>query len=298
MGKEVVEYLVHDPSGIYIDGTCGTGGHARLIAENLSDKGRVICCDLDPRMLELAKRRNVEVGDKIKHLQCGYHEVSEQLGSEDKPIAGFLLDLGISSVQLEQGYGFAFKSDNPLDMRFDPESSLTAADIINHYPLQELKKIFKEYGELSQAGPISHAIIRAREKNRIKTTYQFKIILEPFFKKEKLNKGLAQVAQALRIAVNNELENIKKGLRSLTKLLHSGGRLVVISYHSLEDRIVKNYIRTYSRESGLPPDLEEVLENREFRLKPLFKKALTPTSQELENNPRARSAKLRAAAKV
>ncbi|NIX57039.1 MAG: 16S rRNA (cytosine(1402)-N(4))-methyltransferase RsmH [candidate division Zixibacteria bacterium] len=298
MGREVVEYLVHDPSGIYIDGTCGTGGHARLLAESLSGDGRVICCDLDPRMLELAKRRNMEVADRVRHLQCGYQEVADQLGPDDKPIAGFLLDLGISSVQLEEGYGFAFKSDNPLDMRFDPEGSLTAADIINQYPQQELKKIFKEYGELSQAGAISHAIIKARDKNKIETTFQLKSILEPYFNKDRINKGLAQVAQALRIAVNNELENIKKGLRALTELLHSGGRFVVISYHSLEDRIVKNYIRTYSRESGLPPDLEKVLETREFRLQPLFQKALAPTSQEIENNPRARSAKLRAAAKV
>ena len=298
MGDEVVEYLVHDPSGIYIDGTCGNGGHSRLIIEKLSCKGRVICCDLDPRMLESVKRRNMEVAERVKYLHCGYHQAEDYLASEDRPIAGFLLDLGISSMQLEEGYGFAFMTDNPLDMRFDPESDLTAADIINQYPLQELKNIFKEYGELSQAGPIAHAIIKAREESRIETTFQLKEILRPFFKKDRLNKGLAQAAQALRIAVNNELENIKKGLRSLTGLLQSGGRFVVISYHSLEDRIVKNYIRTYSRESGLPPDLEKVLETREFRLQPLFKKALTPTSQEIENNPRARSAKLRAAAKV
>ena len=108
MGREVVEYLIHDPSGIYIDGTCGTGGHARLIAESLSGDGRVICCDLDPRMLELAKRRNMEVADRVRHLQCGYHVVDGRLDPEDIPIAGFLLDLGISSVQLEEGYGFAF----------------------------------------------------------------------------------------------------------------------------------------------------------------------------------------------
>jgi 16S rRNA (cytosine1402-N4)-methyltransferase len=298
MGTEVVEYLVHDPAGIYIDGTCGTGGHAKLIIERLSPGGRLICCDLDLRMLEMAERRNMEVSGRIEFKHCGYHQIADQLSADEKPISGYLLDLGINSLQLDVEYGFAFKSDNPLDMRFDQSTALTAADIINEYSPHELKKIFREYGELKQATSLANEIARARKEYKIKTTFQLAEIARPLFPRDRVNKGLAKLAQALRITVNNELENLKHGLESLTRILKSGGRLVVISYHSLEDRIVKNFIRVNSRESGLPPDLEVVLENREFKLTSLLKKAQTPTSQEIENNPRARSAMLRAAAKV
>jgi 16S rRNA (cytosine1402-N4)-methyltransferase len=298
MGAEVVEYLVHDPDGIYIDGTCGTGGHAKLIIERLSPRGRLICCDLDRRMIEMAEGRNMDVSGRISFRHCGYHKIADELSADEKPISGFLLDLGINSLQLKEDYGFAFKTDNPLDMRFDRSSPLTAADIINEYSLSELKKIFHEYGELKQASALANEIVKAREKHKIETTFQLAEIAKPLFPRDRVSKGLAKLAQALRITVNNELDNLKRGLYSLTKILKSGGRLVVISYHSLEDRIVKNFIRVNSRESGLPPDLEVVLENREFRLRSLLKKAITPTSQEIEDNPRARSAKLRAAAKV
>jgi 16S rRNA (cytosine1402-N4)-methyltransferase len=298
MGAEVVEYLIHDPAGIYIDGTCGTGGHAKLITERLSPGGKLICCDLDRRMLKMAERRNMEVPGRIKFRHCGFHQIAEQLASDEKPISGYLLDLGVNSLQLDREYGFAFKSDNPLDMRFDQSTALTAADIINEYTQHELKKIFKEYGELKQAASLATEIVRARNEYKIETTFQLAEIARPLFPRDRVNKGLAKLAQALRIAVNNELENLRRGLDSLTRILKSGGRLVVISYHSLEDRIVKSFIRVNSRESGLPPDLEIVLENREFKLKSLLKKAITPTSQEIENNPRARSAMLRAAAKV
>lgn len=298
MGAEVVEYLVHDTAGIYIDGTCGTGGHAKLIIEKLSPGGIVICCDLDQRMLEMAERRNMDVSSRIKFKHCGYHNIADELLPDEKPISGYLLDLGINSLQLDEEHGFAFKSDNPLDMRFDRSTPLTAADIINNYSPSQLKTIFREYGELKQASVLANQIVKARKEFKIETTFQLAEIARPLFPKDRVNKGLAKLAQSLRVTVNSELENLKRGLTSLTKILKSGGRLVVISYHSLEDRIVKNFIRVNSRESGFPPDLEVVLEPREFRLKSLLKKAITPTSQEIENNPRARSAKLRVAAKV
>lgn len=298
MGAEVVELLSHDPSGILVDGTSGTGGHTSLLIEKLARDGKVVACDLDSRMLEIAKRRNREVSEKVRFVNCGYHQIADNLLPEEKPLSGYLLDLGVCSLQLDESLGFAFKTDNPLDMRFSRDIALTAADIINTYPAEELRKIFKQYGELKQAKSLVDRIVKARQAEKIETTWQLKRIVEPLFSPDRLNKGLARLGQALRIAVNGELDNLKKGLSTLTNLLKSGGRLVVISYHSLEDRIVKNFIRTYSRESGLPPDLEEVLDRREFRLEILTRKAIVPSWQEIESNPRARSAKLRAAARV
>jgi 16S rRNA (cytosine1402-N4)-methyltransferase len=298
MGAEVVKFLSHDPAGITVDGTCGTGGHTSLLIENLSRDGKVIACDLDSRMLEIAKRRTREVSEKVRFVNCGYHQITDHLLPEEKPLSGYLLDLGVCSLQLDESHGFAFKSDNALDMRFSRDTALTAADIINTYPREELRLIFKQYGELKQAKSLADTIVRIRQDRKIETTLQLKQIVEPLFSPDRRNKSLARLGQSLRIAVNGELDNLKKGLAALTKLLKSGGRLVVISYHSLEDRIVKNFIRTYSRESGLPPDLEEVLDRREFRLEALTRKALIPSRQEIESNPRARSAKLRAAARV
>ena len=298
MGSEAAELLISDPSGVFVDGTCGTGSHTKLIAEKLSIDGKVIACDLDSRMLAIAERRNWEVPGRVRFINCGYHQIADHLRPEEKPISGYLLDLGVCSVQLDEPYGFAFKTDNLLDMRFTKDTALTAAEIINSYPRRELQKIFRELGELKQAKSLADRIVAAREKARIETTLHLKMIVESLFPSDRLHKGLAKLGQALRIKVNNELENLKKGLVRLTTLLKSGGRLVIISYHSLEDRIVKNFIRTYSRESGLPPDLEEVLDRRDFRLKSLTPKAVTPSVSEITANPRARSAKLRAAAKV
>lgn len=298
MVAEVMEYLISDPDGIYIDGTCGTGGHASLIAKKLSNSGKLISCDLDQRMLEIAQRRNKEVQQKVRFINCGYHQAASQLNPEEQQLSGFLMDLGICSLQIDQPLGFAFKEDNPLDMRFNQSGNLTAEDIINDYPRNELIKIFREYGELRQAKSLADRIVFARKDGKISSTAQLRELTKNLFPADKLNKSLAQLGQALRIAVNNELENLKMGLESLTRLLVSGGHLVVISYHSLEDRIVKNFIRSYSRESGYPPELEEVLDKREFKLSPLTKKAITPSVQEIKNNPRARSAILRAAVKV
>lgn len=298
MASEVMDHLIDNPDGIFVDGTCGTGGHTFLIAEKLSENGKIIACDLDRRMLEIAQERNRDVQTKIRFVNCGYHQIADRLNPEEQKISGFLLDLGICSLQIDQPLGFAFKEDNPLDMRFNSDAGLTAGDIINSYPRGELKKIFREFGELKQAGSIADRIVQQRETNSFKTTGQLREALTDLLPADRLFKGLAQLGQALRIAVNNELENLKKGLQDLTRLLVKGGRLVIISYHSLEDHIVKNFIRSYSRESGYPPELEEVLDRREFKLEALTPQGITPHKQETDRNPRARSARLRAAVKV
>ena len=151
MGAEVVELLSHDSDGILVDGTSGTGGHTRLLIEKLTGNGKVIACDLDSRMLEIAKRRNREVSEKVRFIKCGYHQIADHLLPEEKPLSGYFLDLGINSLHLDGSLGFAFKTDNPLDMRFSRETTLTAADIITTYPAGELRKILKQYGELKQA---------------------------------------------------------------------------------------------------------------------------------------------------
>ena len=298
MGAEVMDHLLDNPDGIFVDGTCGTGGHTLLIAEKLSDKGKIISCDLDQRMLEIAQRRNTEVQHEIRFVNCGYHQIADRLNPDEKELSGVLLDLGICSLQIDQPLGFAFKDENPLDMRFNSQSGQTAADIVNTYPRGELKKIFRDFGELRQAASIADRIVQVREQKPLQTTTQLKEAVQDLFSSDRLFKGLAQLGQALRIAVNDELENLKKGLMELTRLLTKGGRLVIISYHSLEDHIVKNFIRSYSRESGYPPELEEVLDRREFKLAVLTPQIIAPQQQETDRNPRARSAKLRAAMKV
>lgn len=298
MGKEVIELLIDDPDGIYIDGTAGNGGHTRLIVDELSENGKVIACDLDRRMLEMAEKRLGSMSSRVEFYNCGYHQVAERIPSDYLPVSGYLLDLGICSVQLDRQLGFAFKADNPLDMRFDSGAPLTAADIVNTYSYRELKQLFREYGELKQASRIAEEICEYRQRESIETTRQLASIVAQLFPQNRRSKGLARIGQALRIAVNSELDNLRQGLASLTGSLKSGGRMVVLSYHSLEDRIVKNFIRSHSRESGLPPELEEVLDRRDFRLKNLTSKAMTASREELEVNKRARSARLRAAAKV
>ena len=298
MADEVMDHLIDNPEGIFVDGTCGTGGHTFLIAEKLSENGKIIACDLDQRMLEIAQERNREVHSQIRYVNCGYHQIADLLNPEEQGLSGFLLDLGICSLQIDRPLGFAFKEDNPLDMRFNTENNLTAADIVNGYPRGELKKIFREFGELKQAASIADRIVKLRADRAFKTTGQLSEAVADLFAADRLHKGLARLGQALRIAVNNELENLKKGLQDLTRLLVKGGRLVIISYHSLEDHIVKNFIRSYSRESGYPPELEEVLDRREFKLEVLTPQGVTPRTQETDRNPRARSARLRAAVKV
>jgi len=257
-----------------------------------------VTCDLDPRMLAVAERRVMGASVPIRFINCGFHEVAEHLRPEERPLSGWLADLGLNTLQLAGTGGFAFKTDSPRDMRFDPRQSLTAAVVINQYPLDELRAIFRKYGQLAQADALARAIVKARKKAALESTAQLREILAPFFPAHHLYKGLANAGQALRIVVNRELENLRIGLSSLTRLLKSGGRFVVISYHSLEDRIVKNFIRSHSRESGYPPELQERLDHREFRLRSLTSGAVVPTQSEVKRNPSARSARLRAAVKV
>jgi 16S rRNA (cytosine1402-N4)-methyltransferase len=279
MAKEVVELLKPAPGKVFIDATLGEGGHTEKLKEK-NEKLKIIGFDLDPNAMAVAKQR-LSSFKKIVYLHDSYTNLKKHVKNK---IDGILFDLGISSFQLNQSTrGFSFQANGPLDMRFDQKQKLTASKIVNHYPQKELEKIIRAYGEEKFARRISQTIAAARRKKEIKTTFELREIIEkatPGWKKRKI---LARVFQALRIAVNHELDNLKRGLLEAADLLSPHGRMVVISYHSLEDRIVKQTFRSLAQQ-GI--------------IKIITKKPLRPGSEEIRINPRARSAKLRAAEKI
>jgi len=279
--KEVLQYLDPKPNENFIDCTVGEGGHTAAILEKNKPNGKVLGIDLDPQADLMS--RLILINDSYINLQ----EIVEKINF--KPINGILLDLGMSSVQLEKsGRGFTFLKDEPLDMRYAPEiTNLTAEKIINEWPEEEIKRILEEYGEEKFSRQIARKIIEERNPpaggKKIKSTFQ----LVEVIKKAKFQYGRIHCAtktfQALRIAVNDELGNLKRVLPQAISVLSSGGRLVVISFHSLEDRIVKNFFKEQS-EQGI--------------VKILLKKPITASEEERGSNPRSRSAKLRAIIKL
>ncbi len=289
--KEVINYLSPKPNQNFIDCTIGGGGHAFVILKLIEPKGKLLGIDLSKEAIdELTKIKNKKAKIKNRLILVNENFINLKRIIEKynfKDISGILIDLGLSTDLLEKsGKGFSFQKDEFLDMRY-AKNGITAAEIINQYPKEMLEKILKEYGEEKFAKPIVRNILDKRRKNKIKTTKQLveviNEVLEKFGVYRFRFKTLARVFQALRIAVNDELENLKKVLPQTIEVLGKNGKLVIISYHSLEDRIVKNFFRQKAKE-GI--------------LKILTKKPVRPTNQEIKNNPRSRSAKLRAAFKI
>lgn len=295
--KEVIEYLSPKPNENFIDATINGGGHTAAILQKNKPRGKVLGIEINfdsynelknrlkefPNPDSPAGKRLILVNDNFINLK----KIVEKYNF--KNIAGILFDLGLSSDLLEKsGKGFSFKKDEFLDMRYGNKGT-TACEIINHYSEEELERILKEYGEEKLTKSIVKNIIERRKKEEIKTTKQLIEVIDQVLKKFKVYnfklkvKTFARVFQALRIAVNDELENLKKVLPQTLEVLLPKGKLVVISYHSLEDRIVKNFFREKEKEGFL---------------KILTKKPTTPTKEEIRNNPRSRSAKLRAAVKL
>lgn len=284
--KEVSEYLDPRPGKKIIDGTCGAIGHARQILEKIGKEGKLLCLDLDSSALsraqesfgqEINEGRVILVNDNFANL--------EKIVSENNfiPVSGILVDLGMSSDQLEtSGRGFSFLKDEPLDMRYSSQQELTAREIINLWLQPELEKILREYGEEKLARQISRQLIKERKIKPILTTQELVAAIgrgvPERFKHDRLHFA-TRTFQALRITVNNELENLQEFLPQAFGLLDKGGRLVVISFHSLEDRIVKNFFRDTTKDS---------------QAQILTKKPVVPAAAELASNPRSRSAKLRA----
>jgi len=301
MPCEVIEYLVTDPSGIYVDGTCGLGGHAERIAERLSQDGTVFIIDRDVEMLKRAEKR-------LKNYDCGvvahhgsYDELGRIRGLSEGSIAGILLDLGICSAQLDASErGFSYRFESPLDMRFDRTSSITAEEYINNVSREELGEVLRNYGDFSRPNRLVDRIVDTRMQAPLRTVGDLVTCVEDLFPRKTRNKHVARLLQSIRIAVNGELEKLDRVLPLAVSYLRPGGRLVVISYHSHEDRRVKRFIRNSSKSSGLPPEVEVCMKGKSSGpvLRPVTKKAVKATAEEIEGNPRARSARLRVAERL
>lgn len=304
---EIIHALSPKRGGQYIDGTVGAGGHAWGILEASSPDSLLLGLDLDPVAVDLAKKRLAGFGARATIVKASYTSLDTQLEQLDwKAVDGILLDLGLSSMQLESTErGFSFDRDARLDMRFDPSSQLDAEAIVNGYSEQELAKIFFDYGEERLANPIARAIVAARP---VGSTRQLaEIVSQVAWQRRKGHPKSARPAfrhpatrtfQALRIAVNRELENLEATLPKANQLLAPGGKLAVISFHSLEDRIVKNYFRRESQDCICPPGLPVCVCGHSASLRVVTRHPIVPQQEELAINPRSRSAKLRVAQKL
>ena len=296
--KECIDALEVKPGGRYIDCTVGEGGHAMAILEACSPGGALLGIDADPEAIKIANQRLSSYAGALVLVQGNFSHLQE-IGPEHdfQSVHGILFDLGISSLQLEsRGRGFSFQRDDPLDMRFDPEQNLTASHIVNTFSEIELTRLLKAYSEEPRSRAIAHRIVASRP---IESTLQLSQIVEGALKgmRRRIHPA-TRVFQALRIAVNRELDNLESALAQAIKLLRLGGKLVVISYHSLEDRIVKGFVRRESRDCICPPGTPQCICGHRATLRPLTKKPITPSISELNANPRSRSAKMRAAEQI
>jgi len=298
--EKVIEYLITNKSGIYIDATLGCGGHSERILEELNEGGRLLGIDKDEDSIEISHNRLRRFGKKVSFFQQSYSKIPELLKSLNlDKIDGILFDLGFSSYQLDDPErGFSYSSKGPLDMRFDQNESNKAEEVVNEYPVEKLSQIFKEYGEERFSKRIAQAIVQNRRVKRIETTQALKDIVRSILKTRYDLKTLSRIFQALRIEVNQELSELKKGLESGIEALCSGGRICVISYHSLEDRLVKNKFYELSKGCNCPPDFPVCVCGGKKTLQVLTRKPVIPEKEEIRENPRARSAKFRAAEKI
>lgn len=302
MLRECIDSLNIRPDGIYVDGTLGMGGHSYEIADRLTT-GRLISIDRDPMALERAVVRLEPFMDRITLVHgnfCDMDNILNDLGIDQ--VDGMLFDLGVSSPQLDEAdRGFSYMTDAPLDMRMDPGDAVTAADIVNGWSRDDLKRILYDFGEERYAPKIADAIVRYREEKPVKTTLELVDIIKGAMPASALREKqhpAKRTFQALRIAVNGELDALSQVLSTAADRLRPGGRLCVVSFHSLEDRIVKNAIA--SRENGCicPRDFPVCTCGFVQTLKSVSRKPLLPQNDELGENPRSRSAKLRVAERV
>ena len=297
--RECIEGLAIRPDGVYVDGTLGRAGHSREIARRLTT-GRLICIDRDEAAIGAAKTRLAEYMDRVTLVRSNFSAVGEIL--RELGIAGadgMLFDLGVSSPQLDDAErGFSYMHDAPLDMRMDRRAALTARDIVNTWSAEELKRILYEYGEERYANAIARSIVRAREDAPIDTTLQLVEVIRsalPAAAKREKQHPAKRSFQAIRIAVNDELGALEPTLRSAVKGLNSGGRLCVITFHSLEDRVVKKTMQALARGCTCPPDFPVCVCGNKPKVRIVSRKPILPGQDEVMDNPRARSAKLRIA---
>jgi 16S rRNA (cytosine1402-N4)-methyltransferase len=298
MLKEVIEALQPRPGGFFVDGTVGLGGHAAAILSASSPSGRLFGCDRDGDALEVAGRRLTEFAGRFELRRGNFTELPQWIaaGTAD----AVLLDLGVSSPQFDRlERGFSFRG-GPLDMRMDTRQALTAADLVNQASAEELAKIFWELGGERDARRFARAIVKDREQRRFTTTAQLAELIERLSPRGRKTHPATKVFQALRIAVNDEIGSLKSGLWGALKILKSGGRLAILTFHSLEDRSVKDFAREHARdyEFAGPIDVPELRQPRSPELKILTRKAVKPNAAEIAENPRSRSAQLRVFEKI
>ena len=289
--NESIKGLNINPLGVYVDVTFGGGGHSRAILSKLSSKGKLIAFDQD-----VSASTNLIDDSRFKLIPTNFSNLKKQLDlHEIDQISGLIADFGISSHQLDKKErGFSIRLDGPLDMRMNKKNKLNAKDVVNSYNETKLISIFKNYGELNRARVYTKKIAQSRRKEKITSTKDLQNLLKPLIPKQKFNKEMAKIFQAIRIEVNKELDAIKTLLLQTSDFISKGGRLVCISYHSLEDRLVKNFIRDGNFDGNAKVDFYG---NKFFPFKKIGD-LITPSKRELINNKRSRSAKLRIAEKI
>ena len=298
MIPEIIQALKAHPGGRYIDGTLGEGGHSKSILNAIEPGGQILGLDADAEAITVATERLMEHGDAFLAINTNFRDIrATALKYEFVPVHGVLFDLGVSSLQLDrESRGFSFRRSDPLDMRFSFEQQLTAADIVNEYAESELADLIFHLGEDRAARRIARAIVHNRPVNTSLDLAEFIEKVNP--RRGKRMHPATRTFQAIRIAVNDELSALETALEQAVSLLGQGGRLAVISYHSLEDRIVKNFIRKQASDCTCPPGTPICKCDHLATLKMVSRRPLTPTESEIETNRRARSAKLRVAERI
>jgi len=294
MLPECIDGLHIDPAGTYVDVTFGGGGHSKAILAKLGPEGRLFSFDQDPDAWEQAEKID---DDRLTLITANFRYLEKYLRLHRvKQVDGILADFGVSSFQLDAPErGFSIRFDGPLDMRMGPSASMTAAELLNSYSAEELQRILGMYGEVKNARTLAQAIIQARTRKPLETTQEFKEILNKLAPKHREFKYFAQVFQAIRIEVNQELAVIEEFLEQAPTVLKPDGRLVIMSFHSLEDRLVKNFIKAGNVQGKEDKDLFGVVHRP---LESVIRKPTTASEEELKLNPRSRSAKLRIASKL
>lgn len=303
LATEVLELLRPKPDGIYLDGTLGGGGHSELILEASAPTGVLIGIDQDPAALEAASARLARFGARFRPIAGRFGDLAHLVNLQGiEAVDGIVLDLGVSSHQLDSAErGFSFRLDGPLDMRMNSNADTTAADLLRDLPASELERIIRDFGEERWAKKIAARIEQVRQQTPLFTTLQLADLVAHTiprrFHEERIHPA-TRTFQALRIAVNGELEQIEQGVRAGLALLRPGGRIAVISFHSLEDRLVKQHFRTAATGCVCPPKMPLCTCGRKPRIRLITGKPVVASEAERERNPRARSAKLRVAEKL
>ena len=295
---EVIDGLAPATGGVYLDCTCGLGGHTEAIADRCAPDGRVLAVDRDPKALALAAGRLGRFGDRVTLVEGSFSDVADYVGASDhQPLDGVVADLGVSSLQLDDAdRGFSFSREGPLDMRMGPSVGPTAAELLESFDRKSLSTILREFGEVGRPRQLAEAILTARDQGKLTTTKALADVIERATGGRRASPihPATRAFQAIRIAVNRELDELSKLLSALAELVRPGGRVAVISFHSLEDRIVK---RAFSDPDPLPQPAKLPVEpvRPKGPWQALTKKPIVPTPAEVQANPRSRSAKLRVA---